>query len=327
MVTDIRVQEAYAARAAEYTALFGSADAAHESDRLLISRWAQSLRGPAVDAGCGPGHWTAYLANHGIEVEGTDLVPLFIEKARTRFPGTRFRVAALRAFRSSERTPGRHPRLVFVDPSFASRIAPCSWRVCPLHKPEGSVLLGFFDGPAGEPFPHAVTTAYYWSVDAMSQHLLAAGFCVQEIDVRTDPESRPHTAIVAVRTTPYDQQRDGDSNLPERSHMAHAENEVTINRTASEVYAFLADGLNNPNWRSGVQCIALKEGTAGESGAIYSQTLTGPKGRPLQGNYKITDAEPGRLLGFQVVAGPARTRSAGTGTGGERQRYPGPFQP
>jgi hypothetical protein len=48
MVTDIRVQEAYAARAAEYTALFGSADAAHESDRLLISRWAQSLRGPAV---------------------------------------------------------------------------------------------------------------------------------------------------------------------------------------------------------------------------------------------------------------------------------------
>ena len=35
--------------------------------------------------------------------------------------------------------------------------------------------------------------------------------------------------------------------------MAHAENEVTINRPAPEVYAFLADVLNNPKWRSGVQ--------------------------------------------------------------------------
>nr|WP_087873438.1 SRPBCC family protein [Arthrobacter globiformis] len=88
--------------------------------------------------------------------------------------------------------------------------------------------------------------------------------------------------------------------------MAHAENEVTINRPASEVYAFLADGLNNPRWRSGVQGIALKEGSPGESGAVYSQTLTGPKGRPIQGDYRITDAGPGKLLGFQVVAGPAR---------------------
>lgn len=99
--------------------------------------------------------------------------------------------------------------------------------------------------------------------------------------------------------------------------MAHAENEVTINRPASEVYAFLANGLNNPKWRSGVQSIAFKEGVAGESGAVYSQTLTGPKGRPLQGDYKITDAEPGRLLGFQVVAGPARPvgKYALTGSG------------
>ena len=88
--------------------------------------------------------------------------------------------------------------------------------------------------------------------------------------------------------------------------MAHAENEVTINRPALEVYAFLADGLNNPKWRSGVQSIALKEGPAAEAGAVYSQTLTGPKGRALQGDYRITEAEPGRLLGFQVIAGPAR---------------------
>ncbi|QDG89816.1 SRPBCC family protein [Pseudarthrobacter sp. NIBRBAC000502770] len=88
--------------------------------------------------------------------------------------------------------------------------------------------------------------------------------------------------------------------------MAHAENSITINRPAREVYDFLADGLNNIAWREGVKSISLKEGRAGEPGAIYSQTLTGPKGRPLQGDYKITTAEPGRLLGFEVVAGPAR---------------------
>lgn len=88
--------------------------------------------------------------------------------------------------------------------------------------------------------------------------------------------------------------------------MAHAENSITINRPAHEVYDFLADGLNNTAWREGVQSISLKEGTAGESGAVYSQVLTGPKGRPLQGDYRITEAQPARLLAFQVVAGPAR---------------------
>ena len=88
--------------------------------------------------------------------------------------------------------------------------------------------------------------------------------------------------------------------------MAHAENQITINRPAEEVYAFLADGLNNPKWRPGVQTIALKSGSAGETGAVYSQTLTGPKGRPLQGDYEITEAKPGRLLAFHVVVGPAR---------------------
>jgi uncharacterized membrane protein len=88
--------------------------------------------------------------------------------------------------------------------------------------------------------------------------------------------------------------------------MAHAENEITIQRPASTVYAFLADGLNNPKWRSGVQHIELKSGAAGEEGTIYSQTLTGPRGRPIQGDYQITSARPGESLEFKVIAGPAR---------------------
>lgn len=39
---------------------------------------------------------------------------------------------------------------------------------------------------------------------------------------------------------------------------------------------------------------------------IYSQTLTGPGGRPVAGDYEITTTEPGKRLTLQVVAGPAR---------------------
>ena len=99
--------------------------------------------------------------------------------------------------------------------------------------------------------------------------------------------------------------------------MARAENETTINRSPEDVYAFLADGLNNPRWRKGVQEIALKSGTSGSVGAVYSQTLGGPGGRPIAGDYEITKAEPPTRLGFQVVAGPARPT-------GEYQLTPAP---
>lgn len=45
--------------------------------------------------------------------------------------------------------------------------------------------------------------------------------------------------------------------------MAHAENEVIINKPVPEVYSFLADGTNNTEWRPGVVSIELTSGQAG----------------------------------------------------------------
>ena len=56
-MADLVVQNAYATRAAEYTALFGSTGAAHEQDQRLIAGWAKPLRGSAIDAGCGCARW------------------------------------------------------------------------------------------------------------------------------------------------------------------------------------------------------------------------------------------------------------------------------
>ena len=48
------VEAAYSLRAADYTALFGSIEAAQPADRKFVAGWAASLDGPVLDAGCGP---------------------------------------------------------------------------------------------------------------------------------------------------------------------------------------------------------------------------------------------------------------------------------
>jgi carbon monoxide dehydrogenase subunit G len=112
--------------------------------------------------------------------------------------------------------------------------------------------------------------------------------------------------------------------------VAHASNEVLVNRPPSEVFAFIADGLNNPKWRPGVLSIELASGAAGQVGAVYRQVLKGPGGRKIDGDYEITSAESARALGFQVVSGPARPTGSyefepeGDGT---RVRFVLDFQP
>lgn len=51
---------------------------------------------PVVEVGSGPGHVTAYLADHGAEAMGIDLSPAMVGEARRRFPGRSFEVGDLR---------------------------------------------------------------------------------------------------------------------------------------------------------------------------------------------------------------------------------------
>jgi uncharacterized protein YceH (UPF0502 family) len=51
---------------------------------------------PVVEAGSGPGHVTAYLADGGADATGVDISPGMVEEARRRFPGRRFEVGDLR---------------------------------------------------------------------------------------------------------------------------------------------------------------------------------------------------------------------------------------
>lgn len=88
--------------------------------------------------------------------------------------------------------------------------------------------------------------------------------------------------------------------------MAHAENSVTIARPSATIFAFLLDGANNPLWRPAVLSITKEPGSPSGVGAIYRQQLKGPGGRPIAGDYEITECQPNELLAFRVIAGPAR---------------------
>jgi uncharacterized membrane protein len=86
--------------------------------------------------------------------------------------------------------------------------------------------------------------------------------------------------------------------------MAHAQQAVVVRRPIAEVFAFLADGTNNPTWRPEVTEIRLVSGSG--VGAHYAQSMKGPGGRTIRGDYRVTRFDDPTRLDFEVTAGPAR---------------------
>lgn len=190
------VTRAYAGRAAEYTDLLGSMDAVHPSDRQFVDIWAEMVSGPALDAGCGPGHWTNYLAGRGLEVRGIDLVPAFIEHARTAYPGTRFDVESIDRIEQPDGSVGGVLSWYSTIHHSPSRIAQPIAEFSRVLRPEGVLALGFFDGATVEEFDHAVTPAYRWSASELQRVLETHGFEVLETHRRTGRGHRPSGAML-----------------------------------------------------------------------------------------------------------------------------------
>lgn len=92
--------------------------------------------------------------------------------------------------------------------------------------------------------------------------------------------------------------------------MVRSESSVTVEHSAEEVFAFLADGTNNPEWRSGVFEIRHVRGHG--LGAEYEQQLAGPGGRMMRASYRVSVWEEPTRLEFEVTAGPARPHGSFT---------------
>lgn len=116
----LQAPQAYARRADEYIDLFGAIDSVHPADLELVTRWARGVGGPILDAGCGPGQWTAHLedvkscagacgdaslgtGSHAgvgerrLHVRGIDGAPEFVDHARSAHPECEFDLGDLDA--------------------------------------------------------------------------------------------------------------------------------------------------------------------------------------------------------------------------------------
>src|SRR6185436_17061170 len=82
--------------------------------------------------------------------------------------------------------------------------------------------------------------------------------------------------------------------------MPEAEHTVRIHRPPAAVFAYFADGENDPQWRPAVKEIA-RNGPIGP-GMTYRQRVAGPGGRPIPSDFRVTAYEPDSHLAFEVTA-------------------------
>lgn len=193
------VQTSYGTRAGEYIEAVGRIEHVAVPDLALVERWARQIEGPMLDVGCGPGQWTNYLASLGIDAEGVDPVPEFIESAQATYPKGRYRIGRAEALGVDSDALGgilAWYSLIHTDPE---QIHAALTEFARCLQPGGDLALGFFTGATLEPFEHAITTAYYWPVDLLASKVEAAGFIVTHSESRIDAPSRSHGAILATR--------------------------------------------------------------------------------------------------------------------------------
>jgi uncharacterized protein YndB with AHSA1/START domain len=104
--------------------------------------------------------------------------------------------------------------------------------------------------------------------------------------------------------------------------MPSAENEIVIDRPVPEVYAFLADAENDPQWRPGV--LELRRASGEGVGAVYRQVVKGPMGRSIDADIETTELVPDELIAFRTRTGPVRPTGRyelSSADGGTRVRF------
>ncbi len=192
-------REAYERRSADYIAMFPSISATDPQDRQLIQTWALAQSGPILDVGCGPGHWTGWLHGQGLDVQGIDPVPTFIEQARQNHPGVPFRVGraeALGVETASLAGVLAWFSLIHTAPDLLGDTLSEFARAV---RPGGELCVGFFAGPKLSTFEHPISDAYVWPVALLADVIERAGFAVTSTQSHQDPAAVAQTATIARR--------------------------------------------------------------------------------------------------------------------------------
>jgi uncharacterized protein YndB with AHSA1/START domain len=86
--------------------------------------------------------------------------------------------------------------------------------------------------------------------------------------------------------------------------MPEAQRTITIQKPVQEVFAFVANHDNDPQWRPGV--VEIRKSSGAGVGERWYQRVKGPGGREIPADIEITALEPNRVLAFRAVEGPVR---------------------
>lgn len=197
--TTNEIAAAYAARVDEYIEAVGRIEHADETDKVYIRRWAESIEGPVLDVGSGPGQWTNWLREQGADVVGVEPVDEFVERASRDYPATKYSVGKAQSLDVEDAALAgvlAWYSLIHLAPSEMDRVLSEFARVV---RPGGSVLLGFFTADHQDRFAHAVAPALYWPVSLLVSLLEQAGFAVVDVETREGHPGRAHGALIALR--------------------------------------------------------------------------------------------------------------------------------
>lgn len=180
----------------------------HAVGAFIDSVKESGVTGQIVDVGCGTGHVTAVLRGAGLPVTGVDPSVAMVEIARASHPEAPFQVTGPNAEQWTALAKGQELAgvlarfsLIHVPPEQVPQVFE-SWAE---QMPEDAVVMVSFqtldDDRAVISFDHAVAPAWRWHPEAMSDHLMRAGFAeVWRSLSRPDADHRfPECHLLAVR--------------------------------------------------------------------------------------------------------------------------------
>lgn len=99
-------KRSYDAAADDYAEWIQGELATKPWDRAVLTTFAELVKGPVADVGCGTGRITAFLNDLGVAAHGIDLSPGMIAAARRTYPTLRFTEGSMTALDIEDGTLG-----------------------------------------------------------------------------------------------------------------------------------------------------------------------------------------------------------------------------
>lgn len=180
--TQDSVRRSYDIVAADYARMMPDTSREHPLDLAVLDAFIEMVGHRSVlDAGCGAGRISRYLADHGVPVQGVDLSPRMIAQGRAQHPDLDLSVASITDLPHGDGTLGGvvlwYSTIHLSGPDLA-RALDESLRVL---MPGGHLLLAFqsgvgarvlFDGFPGE---DVALVRYLRTTDEVSEQVTARG--------------------------------------------------------------------------------------------------------------------------------------------------------